>query len=321
MIKNHRSITKYLFILVVIILLAGTQACTPEEPGFEQPPPGEEPPPEEFFEGEPPPEGEEPPPGEVWIEFNVERPHLMPGECTMLFWHTEGAFEVFFNGEPVEPSGEREECLGESRMFILEVETGQGMQMREIEVMVEGEPMEGHPPEEPPMEEHPPEEPPMEEPPMEEPPPESGQSQSQQSQPQQPQPQQSQSQSSGSSSSTNKCQSNFETDIAVTDIYAGNLPHGQVHIRITNHGPCTLHNVKDSVYCFLDKTNHSTNKVSYDAKAVNVVYNIAPGKQQTFPTGISLDTGVFNYKVTCNLQPGNFKELNPGNNSYSENIP
>lgn len=304
----HKSFPKLFFILAVLILVLGMQACNPGAQGFEEPPPGEEPPPEEFFEGEPPPEGEEPPPGQVWIEFNAERPHIMPGECTMLFWHTEGGFEVFFNGEPVEPSGEREECLEESRMFVLEVDTGEGMQMREVEVMVEGEPGEGPPPEEPPMEEPPMEEPPEPEPPQPQPQPQQPQPQ----QPQQPQPQ---------TQSTNQCQSNFETDIAITDIYAGNLPNGQVHIRITNRGPCTLNNVKDQVYCFIDLTNHSNNKTSFDAQTVNVTYNMVPGKQQTFPTGYSLDTNVYNYKVTCNLQPGSFKELNSSNNSHTENIP
>ena len=317
---NSKFFKRILFILIIFVLVLGTYACNLGAEGFEEPPPWEEPPPEEFFEGEPPPEGGEHPPGDVWIEFNAERPHLAPGECTLLFWHTESGFETFLNGEPVEPSGEREECLHESRMFILEVETGEGMQMREVEVMVGGEPGEEHPPEEPPMEEPPMEEPPPDEPPPGEPPPEPP-PEPQQSQSQQSQSQQSQPQNPAPNPPTNQCKSNFETDIAVTDLYAGNLPHGQVHVRITNHGPCTLQNVKDSGYCVIDQTNHSTNKVSYDAKTVSVVYNMAPGKQQTFPTGISLDTNIFNYKVSCNLQPANFKELNSNNNSYTENIP
>jgi len=178
---------------------------------------------------------------------------------------------------------------------------------------------EGPPPEEQFQGEHPPEEP-ME---GEEPPPEPqpGEPPPPEPEPPQPQPQKQPPSQVNPPAPANKCQSNFETDIAVTDLYAGNLPNGQVHVRITNHGPCTLQNVKDEVYCFVDLTNHSTNKVTYDSKTVKVVYNMAPGTQQTFPTGITLDTNVFNYKVTCNLQPGNFHELNPGNNSHTEQIP
>ena len=156
----------------------------------------------------------------------------------------------------------------------------------------EGEPMPGEPP-----------------PPEPEPP-----------QPQQPPPQ-GNPPAPGQQQAPDPCQSNFETDIAVTDLYAGNLPNGQVHVRITNHGPCTLQNVKDEVYCFVDVINHSTNKVTYDSATVKVVYDMAPGTTQTFPTGITLDTNVFSYTVKCNLQPGNFHELNSGNNSHTEQIP
>ncbi len=303
--KKAHSLHKLIYILSVIVLVLGTQACSQGTQGFnEEPPPGEGPPPEEFTEGEPPPEGEEPPPGEVFIEFNAERPNLMPGECTMLFWHTEGGFSAFLNGEPVEPSGEREECLDESRRFVLEVDTGGRMEMREVEVMVEGEPGQ---------------EPSPEEPPMEEPQPEPAQPEPQQPQPQQPAPQVNP--PTQAPQPSNQCQTNFRTDIAITDIYAGNLPTGQVHIRITNKGPCTLQNVKDDVYCFVDKIDLNTKKISYDAATVSVVYNMAPGVQQTFPPGITLDTNVFRYTVTCNLQPGNFKDTNTNNNSHTEQVP
>jgi hypothetical protein len=82
-----------------------------------------------------------------------------------------------------------------------------------------------------------------------------------------------------------------------------------------------LQNVKDDVYCFVDLINISTNKASSDFVTVSVVYNMSPGVQQTFPTGIKLDTNTFKYTVTCNLQPGNFKETNFNNDSLTEQIP
>jgi hypothetical protein len=288
---------KLFTIVCIFVMLGSLTACkTP----VESPPP-----PAEFFD-----EG-------VMIDLFAERTNLQPGECTMLFWNTEGGIETFLNGEPVERSGEREICLGNEPMgFVLDLDTGERVESRSIEIRAEGIPGEEHPPE-----------PNSEEPPQPEP--QQPQPEPQQPQPQQPQPQpqpqqpapQVQAPTQAPAAPANKCQSNFETDIAVTDLYAGNLPNGQVHVRITNHGPCTLQNVKDSVYCFIDLTNHSNGKTTFDSKTVNVVYNMAPGTQQTFPTGITLDTNVFKYKVTCNLQPGNFKELNPNNNSHSEQIP
>lgn len=296
---NHiTTLIKYIVLLCIFAILGSTAACnmpfkivpnTQEEgppPGEEDSPPGDGP----FGE-------------EIRIEFLADRTDLQPGECTMLFWNTEGGFGAFLNEEPVERSGEREVCLGdESMAFVLGVDTGEGMETREIEIVVGGMPGEEPPPEPNPGEPPPPEPEPPQPQPEQAPP---------QVNPPTPVPQ----------APANQCQSNFETDIAITDLYAGNLPNGQVHMRITNHGPCTLQNVKDEVYCFVDLTNHSTNKVTYDSATVKVVYNMAPGTQQTFPTGITLDTNVFKYKVTCNLQPGNFKEINSSNNSHTEQIP
>ena len=104
-----------------------------EEEPFEEAPPEGEP----FEEGEPHPEDEEFNEGEPeggFIEFEAERTHIAPGECTMLWWHAEGAEEVFLNGDPVEPMGEHEVCLTQNERFSLEA----GGEHREIEIMVEG---------------------------------------------------------------------------------------------------------------------------------------------------------------------------------------
>jgi len=161
-----RILIKYLALLCMLAALGSAAACTmpfkivPNTQPEEGPPPGEEP----FPPGEEPPQGEEFPPGEeppgegdVWIEFEVERTHLSPGECTMLWWHVEGVDDVSLNREPVERMGEREICLEEPELFVLEA----GMERREIEIMAEGMPGEEPPPgDEPPEGEPPPEEPP-----------------------------------------------------------------------------------------------------------------------------------------------------------------
>lgn len=110
----------------------------------------------------------------------------------------------------------------------------------------------------------------------------------------------------------------FSADIAVSDIYPGNQPHGQFFVRIVNHGPGTLRNVKLNVIC----SAHPTRKQGMgafisDNKSMTVTLNLNPGQQQAFPTGLSLDTNTFTYFVDCVAKPG-FQDPNPGNNTYNE---
>ncbi len=177
-----------LLLIAIVMLLIGSLACnlsnlqrqdsydgppSAEEEPFEGQPPEDEPMPEEGepeHEGEPPSEEEHP--EEVFIEFEADRTHLAPGECTMLFWHVEGGFGVFLNGEEVERGGDREVCLNETEPFFLAVDLGEEMDERVIEIFVEGDP--GHEEEPSPEEDHPPEgeQPEGEPPPENEPPPE-----------------------------------------------------------------------------------------------------------------------------------------------------
>ena len=169
----------------------------------------------------------------------------------------------------------------------------------------EGEP----PPEEhweegePPPEEHweegqpPPEPPPGEEPPPEPPP------------PSQPQPAPPSSSGGGA----------FTADVSVTDIYPGNQPQGQFHVRITNHGPDTLNNVTVPVLCQYERTDKNTKAQSAQAATISVSLSMKPGEQMSFPTTLTLDTNVFEYLVACEVQP-NFNDPNPGNNNYNEPI-
>lgn len=169
------------------------------------------------------------------------------------------------------------------------------------------EPWEGeHPPEEPmpgePMHEEPmPDEPP---PPGEEPPPEPG---SGEPPPPQPAPQQ----PSGGGGGP------FTTDVAVTDIYPGNKPHGQFHVRITNNGPGTLNKVTGPVVCAYDRTDKNSGAKSYQSATTSVTLSMKPGETMSFPTTLSLDTNVFEYRIACEVLP-NFNDPNPGNNVYNE---
>ncbi|MBT3390777.1 MAG: hypothetical protein HN413_10225 [Chloroflexi bacterium] len=120
--------------------------------------------------------------------------------------------------------------------------------------------------------------------------------------------------SGGSSGNAGK----FTADIAVTDIYPGNQPHGQFHVRITNRGPGTLQNVKVNVTCSSERTDKNNGQLSSGGNrnfAVNL--NLSPGQTQDFATGLKLDTTIFDYLVGCQVKP-DFNDPNSGNNVYSE---
>lgn len=110
----------------------------------------------------------------------------------------------------------------------------------------------------------------------------------------------------------------WTTDIAVTDIYPGNQPHGQFHVRITNHGPGTLNNVRLELGCGYDSQDKKTGMAGpSDMVYFTVTLGMRPGETQSFPTGLSLDSSTFSYLVGCSASPG-FHDPNPSNNDYNE---
>ena len=143
-----RNLPKYLLRFSVVVILFSLTGCNlPFKVVFNDQP-------EEHFEMEAPENGgeahfdEEQPleeyPEGGFIEFEAERTNLAPGECTMIWWHAEGAEDVKLNGDRVEPMGEQEVCLEENKRFVLEA----GGDRREIEFVLDGMPGEEHPPEE-----------------------------------------------------------------------------------------------------------------------------------------------------------------------------
>ena len=110
----------------------------------------------------------------------------------------------------------------------------------------------------------------------------------------------------------------FSADVAVTDIYPSGQPQGQFHVRITNHGPGTAHNVNVQVSCSAERTDKNNGQLSSGGhRNFSVKLNLNPGQTQSFSTGLSLDTHVFSYLVGCEVHPG-FADPNPGNNVHSE---
>lgn len=317
---------------------------------------------------------------EVHIDFFAERMELQPGECTMLIWHTEGGFGAYLNGEPVERDGEMEVCLDETMFFVLGIDLGEEMEARELEIFVAGMPAEEQPPED-------------------------------ESQPQAPS---SGGSTAGGSTSGGGCPGKpiidyfkatpstikagqsaklewgsvtngntselvgtveiypgvgkvgspgsvmvsptatttygltgtgcggtttqqvtvnvsgsggssggssggaFSADIEPTDIYPGNQPHGQFHVRITNHGPGTLNNHQVTVFCSSQPTDINTKQSAPGvASQFIITQSMKPGETHTHPTGLTLDFNTFSYVVECELKPG-FTDPNMGNNKYGE---
>lgn len=331
------------------------------------------------------PEDEPPENDEVWIEFFAERTEVSPGECTMLFWATEGGFGAYLNGEPVEREGELEVCLDETMFFVLGVDLGEEMEAREIEIHVEGMPGDEQPSEST----------------------SSGGSTSSST---------SSSSSGGTSGGTSSggCPGapvissftanpntitagqssklewgpvtngntselvgtveiypgvgkvgspgstmvsptattayaltgtgcggsttkqvtvnvsggggssgssgggSFSADIEPTDIYPGNQPHGQFHVRITNNGPGTINNLQITVICSTDPTDKNTGKSDPGkVSQFNVTESMKPGETHSHPTNLTLDYNTFSYVVECELKPS-FTDPNMNNNKYGE---
>ena len=112
----------------------------------------------------------------------------------------------------------------------------------------------------------------------------------------------------------------FTADVAVTDIYPGNQPHGQFHVRITNHGPGTIHNVHADIFCGYDSQDAATGKMGpKQQRQFGVTLNLNPGQTQSFATGLNLDTSVYEYHVGCEIKVG-FNDTNGGNNFFSKHI-
>ena len=54
-------------------------------------------------------------------------------------------------------------------------------------------------------------------------------------------------------------------------------------------------------------------------RSFNVSLTLKPGQTQKAPTGLSLDTNVFSYHVSCVVHPA-FHDPNAGNNQHDESI-
>jgi len=285
--NQRRGVLSYVTIVAAIISLTGC-SCNPE----------------------PAAQPEESPPGEVHIVyFRSLHPELPRGECTGLEWRVEGGFAVELDGRPVEPAGGMDICPQETTTYWLRVDAGDRLLEEQVIVHVfVPEPGEGG---EPPPEAT--EKPPAEGPaPGGNPPPAAP---SATLPPTSPPP--------AAPSNCYTSSTNFITDLAITDIYAGNQPLGQIWVRITNHGPVACSAVSfPFLGCAMVATPKSGGAGVASATAIPITLTIAPGQTQAFATGMGIDTNQWTYMVTCHFaaQSG-YNDLNNGNQYYQENIP
>ena len=79
--------------------------------------------------------------GGVQITFTAEPAEIDPGGCATLKWSVSGPhFMVALDGEPVADEGTKQVCPVETTEYMLEVDTGETMEVRRVTVQVTGAP-------------------------------------------------------------------------------------------------------------------------------------------------------------------------------------
>lgn len=113
------------------------------------------------------------------------------------------------------------------------------------------------------------------------------------------------------------------SDVAITDLYAENLPKGDVYARITNHGPQGLSKAKVNLSCTVDRTDYSTGVKYSVAKSypASVTLDLKAGETKATKTNIQVDTTGHWYEFNCTVTVQNSSDPKTGNNSYSETFP
>ncbi len=112
-------------------------------------------------------------------------------------------------------------------------------------------------------------------------------------------------------------------DLAITDLYAKNLPKGDVMARITNHGPKNAANVKAVLSCTVDKTAYQGGAKTNVSKAypVSLTLNLNAGQTVVAPTNIIIDTTNDWYQFVCQINGSGISDPTNTNNSFSETFP
>ena len=263
--------------------------------------PGEEPPPEEVPPEEPPPEG-----GPEAIILIVDPDAIPQGGCAMLHWEVvPPEWPVIVNGQEVPPIGEREECPEGTTTYELIVEAPGGPYVRTVTLHVEG----GGEPAPP-------------QPTSTSPPPGATATQPPPAQPTATQPPPAQPTSTQQPPGPTPTTTPWNTDLAMSDLYADKLVYGTVFGRITNRGPGTLTNVVVSFSCQWAKTAYGATfglNESMGPRNMTITGPFPSGQDTPFNTYITVDLTQYWYNMTCTVNVP-FSDPNTGNNTYNEKL-
>ena len=126
----YRLMTRVPFLMIVLALLLVACSLPSASPAAPPPPPPGEP-------GGPPPDQPPGGSGAVQIAFAADRAQINPGECVTLTWQVSGPhFAVLLDGEQVADQGSKQVCPPNSHAFFLQVDTGDRMEERSVQVQV-----------------------------------------------------------------------------------------------------------------------------------------------------------------------------------------
>jgi len=113
----------------------------------------------------------------------------------------------------------------------------------------------------------------------------------------------------------------IRADLAVTDIFPENLPHGDLKARITNHGPTPLTAYPAELFCHAHGVSWGGPAQGEEDRQEHkdVILSLGPGNTDEFETGITIDANQYQYEVVCEVWIDIDQE--PGNNFYMEIVP
>jgi hypothetical protein len=78
------------------------------------------------------------PGGSVQIDFGADSTMLQPGQCTNLHWNVQGGISVRLDGQPVDPTGQKQVCPNATTTYRLEADAGGRVEAREVTIQVGG---------------------------------------------------------------------------------------------------------------------------------------------------------------------------------------
>ncbi|RME90257.1 MAG: hypothetical protein D6770_02830 [Anaerolineae bacterium] len=258
-------------------------------------------------------------PSEVQIFFVAERTRLSRGECTTLRWEVSGTYyEVWLSGpemqEPVAAIGQGDVCPEETTVYSLNVDTGETVESRPLEIRVVDAPL------------------------ITQPSPPAGVPRSPSPGPPSPLPQPTSTPQLPPSPPTSTPPVTLPpvvimptptlfipmltVDLALTDLY---VDGGKVYVLIANYGAEKVEDLRIQYTCWWTENSYFVGGGSFsDQKGPTPVTIIAlnPGQTTPFDTYITVDLANYWYDVTCSIVefPTLVFDTDPSNDTYQETL-